>query len=56
MKRIRVKMLLLAVAVLGTPIMAQAFPPTPNDVVCAHNPVIAVINAVLVSLGFPPIC
>ena len=56
MKRIKAKLVLLAVAVLGTPILAHAFPPNPNDAVCAHNPVIALINAVLVSLGFPPIC
>ena len=59
MKRIKAKLLLLAVAVLGTPILAHAVtPPTPPDAFCAHAPtaVIAAINAVLTGLGFPPIC
>lgn len=55
----KTKLLLLAVAVLGTPILAHAgTPPTPPDAFCAHVPpaVIVAINAVLTGLGFPPIC
>jgi hypothetical protein len=55
----KTKLLLLATAVLGTPILAHAGTlPTPPDALCAHAPaaVIAKINAVLTLLGFPPIC
>ena len=55
----KAKLLLLVVALLGTPILAHAVtPPTPPDAFCAHVPpaVIAAINAVLTGLGFPPIC
>jgi len=59
MKRIKAKLLLLAVAVLGTPILAHAaFPSTAPDGFCSHasGTAIAVINALLASLGLPPIC
>jgi hypothetical protein len=51
------KLLLLAVAVLGSPILAHAQPTIP-DAACTHAPawLIAAINAVLVSLGLSPIC
>jgi len=58
-KTMKTKLLSLAVAVLGTPILAHAVTrPTPPDAFCAHvpAPVIAAINAVLTGLGFPPIC
>lgn len=58
-RTMKTKLLSLAVAVLGTPILAHAVtPPTPPDAFCAHAPaaVIAKINAVLTLLGFPPIC
>ena len=54
----RTKLLLLAVAVLGIPILAHAFPnPTPPDAFCNHVPpeVIALLNALLSSAGLPPI-
>ena len=53
----KAKMLLLAVAVLGSPILAHAQPTIP-DAACTHAPawLIAAVNAVLVSLGLGPIC
>jgi hypothetical protein len=52
------KLFSLAVAVLGTPILAHAFPPTLPNAACTHAPlaIIGWANAVLVALGFPPIC
>ena len=51
------KKFLLAVAVLGSPILARAYPTNPGKA-CAHVPpsVIAAINAVLSSLGLPTVC
>ncbi len=51
------KMLLLAVVVLGSPMLARAYPTNPGAA-CAHVPpsVIAAINAVLSSLGLPTVC
>ncbi len=59
MKRIKAKPLLLAVAVLGTPILAHAVPPNlPPDGFCAHasGTAIATINSLLALLGLGPIC
>ena len=52
----KTKLLLLAVAVLGTPILAHAIPPT--DGFCSHasGTAITVINTLLALLGLGPIC
>ena len=55
----KTKLLLLVVAVLGSSMLAHAgVPPTIPDAACNHVPpaVIAAVNAVLISLGLPPIC
>jgi hypothetical protein len=55
----KTKLLLLAVAVFGSSLLAHAgVPPTIPDAACNHVPpeVIAAFNAVLISLGLPPIC
>ena len=55
----KTKLLLLAVAVLGTSLLAHAgVPPTIPDAACNHVPpeLIAAVNAVLISLGLPPVC
>ena len=59
MKRIKAKLLLLAVAVLGTPILAHAaFPPAAPEGFCAHasDAAIATINFLLSLLERGPIC
>jgi len=57
MKRIKAKLFLLAVAVLGTPILAHAVTP-PTGGFCAHasDTAIAKINFLLSLLGLGPIC
>ncbi len=58
MKRMKAKLLLLAVAALGTPILAHAVTlPNPPGL-CANAPpwLIAAINAALASVGLGPIC
>lgn len=57
MKGIKAKLLLLATAVLGTPILAHAGTP-PTDGFCAHasDKAIATINILLALAGLPPIC
>jgi len=55
----KTKVLLLAVAVLGSSLLAHAgVPPTIPDAACNAVPpaVIAAVNAVLIALGLPPIC
>jgi hypothetical protein len=52
----KTKLLSLAVAVLGIPILAHAVtPPIPPDGFCAHAPswLINLANGVLASLGLP---
>jgi uncharacterized membrane protein YqaE (UPF0057 family) len=53
----KTKLLLLAVAVLGTPILAHAVTP-PTDGFCSHasGTAITVINILLALLGWGPIC
>ena len=57
MKRIKSKLLSLAVAVLGTPILAHAGTP-PTDGFCSHaaDTAIAKISFLLSLLGLGPIC
>jgi len=57
MKGIKAKLLLLAAAVLGTPILAHAVTP-PTDGFCAHasDTAIAKVNFLLSLLGLGPIC
>lgn len=54
----KTKLLSLAVAVLGIPILAHAFPPNPPGAACTNAPslIIAIANAVLALLGVGPIC
>ncbi len=55
----KTKLLSLAVAVLGTPILAHAVNfPNPSDAACTHVPPQLIIwaNAVLGLLGLGPIC
>lgn len=52
----KARLLLFAVTVLGTPILAHAVtPPIPPDGFCAHAPswLIQLANALLASLGLP---
>ena len=58
-RSMKTKLLLLAVAVLGTPILAHAVPPpTAPDGLCTHasGTAITVINILLALLGKGPIC
>ena len=58
-KTMKAKLLSLAVAVLGTPILAHAVtPPTAPDGLCAHasGTAVTVINILLALLGKGPIC
>ena len=52
------KLLLLAVAVLGTPILAHVLTPPPTDGFCSHasGRAITVINFLLALVGQGPIC
>jgi len=52
------KLLLLAVAVLGTPILAHVLTPPPTDGFCsnASGRAITVINFLLALVGQGPIC